>query len=189
MKIILASQSPRRKSLLQAMGHDFIVSPTHCDEGFNGIKNDKVAEHLAVRKAMAYNVGENELVIAADTTVLLDDAILNKPASRKEAIEMLTSLSNRMHFVVTGVALRTKTTNSSFSEKTEVHFATLSHEDITYYIDTYKPYDKAGSYGIQEWIGEKRVEKIVGSFNNVVGLPTETLSKELLKFGISSLPG
>jgi len=185
-KIILASASPRRRKLMEDMGLEFEIRPRPVPEDFPPhMKKQDVALFLSKKKAAVFaesEIGENELIIAADTIVCLDDTILNKPGDRDHAIEMLTLLSGKKHEVMTGVSLRTKSRLHSFFVSTDVYFKNLSKNEIEYYVDTYRPFDKAGSYGIQEWIGYVGIEKIEGSYFNVVGLPTARLYEELRKF-------
>ena len=185
-KIILASASPRRRKLMEDMGLEFEIRPRSVPEDFPPhMKKQDVALFLSKKKAAVFaesEIGENELIIAADTIVCLDDTILNKPGDRDHAIEMLTLLSGKKHEVMTGVSLRTKSRLHSFFVSTDVYFKNLSKSEIEYYVDTYRPFDKAGSYGIQEWIGYVGIEKIEGSYFNVVGLPTARLYEELRKF-------
>ncbi len=182
-KIILASRSPRRQILLTEVGIDFIVKPadTHEDHTIN-LPVFQVAQHIAEQKAKQFPyLRENEIVIAADTTVILDNAILGKPDNKPEARKMLRSLSERTHHVTSGVCIKTRDKFISFSDTALVYFKELSDEEIDYYIDQYKPYDKAGSYGIQEWIGMIGVTKIEGSFFTVMGLPVHKVYQTLLK--------
>ncbi len=183
MKIILTSQSPRRRELLSLMGIPFEVAVREVDESFP-IHLDPVAavRHIAEKKVNPFiNINEatDKLVIAADTIVTIDGQILGKPVDKTHAVDMLMRLSGRKHEVITAVALLYNGNIDVFHEVTEVHFRRLSPEEIDYYIDHYQPFDKAGAYGIQEWIGIVAVDKIVGSYTNVVGLPTARLSKEL----------
>ena len=181
MKTILASQSPRRRELLSAMGIAFEVALREVDESFPD-QLDPVAAvcHIAEKKARAFiDDITDELVIAADTIVTFDGQIFGKPMDKGHAVEMLTRLSGRKHEVITAVALLHDGDIHLFHEVTEVHFRVLAEGEIEYYIDHYQPFDKAGAYGIQEWIGVVAVDKIVGSYTNVVGLPTARLSKEL----------
>ncbi|WP_262246115.1 Maf family protein [Parapedobacter soli] len=181
MKVILASQSPRRRELLSSMGVSFEVSVRAVDEQFpDGFDPVDAVRHIAEKKAAAF-VGAvaDELVIAADTIVAVDRQILGKPKDRTEAIGMLMSLSGRKHEVITAVSLLHNGLIQTFHEVTEVYFRVLSDQEIDYYIDQFRPYDKAGSYGIQEWIGTVAIEQIVGSYTNVVGLPTQRLYRVL----------
>lgn len=185
-RLILASQSPRRRQLLSDAGIEFILAPRfECEESFPAIlPADEVAEYLSLLKSKAYPepLGEKDILLTADTVVIACGRILGKPANRKEAIEMIGMLSGCEHEVVTGVTLRSAERTNRFSVSTKVRFRTLTQEEIEYYVDTYKPFDKAGSYGIQEWIGYVGIEGIEGSFYNVMGLPVQRLYCELNKF-------
>ena len=184
MKIVLASNSPRRKELLGALELDFEVRTLEgIDESYpQGLTMTAIPEHISNHKAAAYALGENELLIAADTIVYLDGEVLGKPADAKEATKMLAKLSGKTHQVVTGVTLRTLERSHSFSCVTEVTFAELTKEQIKYYVKNYSPFDKAGAYGIQEWIGCVGVTSINGSYYNVMGLPVQRLNLELQAF-------
>ena len=181
-KIILASQSPRRKDLLELLDLNFTVEVREVDEVFpESLDATKVAEYLANLKAAAFtNIPADQIVITADTVVVLDEQILGKPKDKAEAVKMLQSLSNRSHKVITGVCIKSKDKTVSFSNTTKVFFKKLTSSEIEYYIESYKPFDKAGSYGIQEWIGAIGITKIEGSYFNVVGLPIQELHKQLL---------
>lgn len=183
-RLILASKSPRRHALLKSLDLDFEVRVKSIDESFpNTLQPLKVAEFLAHKKSQAFGELEiNELVITSDTTVLINSKILGKANSKKEAISMLESLSGKTHQVATGVCLRTSKREVSFTEVTDVTFDQLSNEDIAYYINAYKPYDKAGAYGIQEWVGMVGISRIDGDYYNVMGLPLNRLYKELKSF-------
>ncbi|MCS5663233.1 MAG: Maf family nucleotide pyrophosphatase [Flavobacteriales bacterium] len=180
--IILASQSPRRKELLELLDLNFIVEVREVDEVFpKSLDVTKVAEYLAKLKASAFtDIHADQIVITADTVVILDKQILGKPKDKTEAAKMLQSLSNRSHRVITGVCMKSKDKIISFSNTTKVFFKELTSSEIEYYIENYKPFDKAGSYGIQEWIGAIGITKIEGSYFNVVGLPIQELNEQLL---------
>ena len=182
--IILASQSPRRKELLSLLDLEFTVEIKSIDEIFpKDLNTSKVAEYLAELKASAFtNIKDDQVIITADTVVILNDTILGKPKDKAEATEMLHRLSNRSHEVITGVCLKSAQKTSTFSSSTKVYFRDLTDAEIDYYIENYKPYDKAGSYGIQEWIGAIGITKIEGSYFNVVGLPIQELNEQLKKF-------
>lgn len=184
--LILASRSPRRQTLLRGLDIDFQIIVKSTDESFpKEMPCKEVPEYLSRKKALAIDLNSkpnNTIVITADTVVILDDEIIEKPKSNEEAIQMLKQLSCRQHTVVTGVCLTSKDKQKSFSSVSEVYFKELSQEDIEYYVLNYQPFDKAGSYGIQEWIGYVAIEKIEGSFYNVMGLPTQQLYTELLEF-------
>ena len=184
LSIILASKSPRRQELLGLMNIQFRVVLKEVDESYpEGLSPADTALYIAEKKARAFDesLSENECVLTADTIVCLDEVVLGKPQDGDHAFDMLTFLSGRKHEVITGVALMDRGGLRSFHDVTEVYFKHLTAEQIHYYIETFKPFDKAGSYGIQEWIGLIGIEKIVGSYTNVVGLPTEKLYHELLK--------
>lgn len=184
--LILASASPRRRQLLADCGINFTLADKfECDESFpTTMPCSEVAQHISALKSNAYPnpLSENEILLTADTVVIAGDRILGKPADRAEAIEMLTLLSGRKHTVITGVTIRTVSRICSFSVESSVYFRKLTAEEIDYYIDTYKPFDKAGAYGIQEWIGYVAIEGIKGSFFNVMGLPVQRLYVELEHF-------
>ena len=168
--ILLASASYRRRELLTQLGVQYSL-----------VKD--VSEYLACQKSEAYkDLQGNDLLITADTTVVVDGKILGKPKDYSDAFQMLKLLSGKTHCVITGVCLRSVEKMVRFSVKTEVTFSTLDDEEIRFYIENFKPYDKAGAYGIQEWIGKVAVESINGSFYNVVGLPVQRLYRELKKF-------
>lgn len=182
-KIILASKSPRRQELLKGLGLSFEVKTKEVKEDFpNALASNKVASFLAQKKANAFELSDNELLITSDTTVLLEGKVLNKPKNEKEAAEMLQSLSGKSHQVCTGVCVKTSNKELVFSETTTVNFKPLSLEEIEHYISNFKPFDKAGSYGIQEWIGFIGIIKIEGCYYNVMGLPLARLYQELLDF-------
>lgn len=182
--IILGSQSPRRKQLLTAMGLTFEVVVRNTEENIlPNITSDEVVQHIALEKARAFaDIADMNLIITADTIVVLKEHILGKPKSEKEAMKMLESLSGKMHSVKTGVCLFHKYEQYSFVETTHVYFRELTDEEILYYVQTYKPYDKAGGYGVQEWIGLTAIDRVEGDFYNVMGLPTARLYKELKEF-------
>lgn len=185
-ELILASASPRRKQLLEEMGLVFRVEPVHVTERFDpNLQPDQIAEFLSSKKVGAFpkeRLKCNSLVIAADTIVTLQGDVLGKPENKAEAVEILQQLSGKMHEVITGVTFLTQKKQHTFSVSTKVVFKALDPSEIGYYIDVYKPFDKAGAYGIQEWIGHVAIEKIEGSYFNVMGLPTHQLYQELLKF-------
>lgn len=173
--IILASASPRRRELLRMIVPEFeIASGIDVDETYPAeLPAEQVPVYLSQLKAEAYRsrVGADDVLITADTVVIVDDVILGKPADRAEAVEMLTTLCGRSHVVVTGVTITTATAQESFAQATTVHFDPLSTTEIEHYVDCYRPFDKAGAYGIQEWIGAAAIRGIEGSFYNVMGLP------------------
>ena len=183
MRLLLASKSPRRRELLSLLGLPMATVDIDVDEHLTSpLPPDTVAEHLARRKADAYpshQLADGDVLVTADTVVVHNDTIMGKPHSRSEAIAMLQALSGDSHTVYTGVCLRSNSRNLSFTESTKVFFNTLSLADIEYYVDTYQPYDKAGAYGIQEWIGMVGIRAIEGCYYNVVGLPVATLYDNL----------
>ncbi len=185
-KIILASKSPRRKQLMQELGFKFEVKTKEgIEEDYpNTLKKEQIAVYLSQHKAKAFEdeINENTIVITADTIVCLGDQILNKPKDYDEAVHMLDTLSGQIHQVVTGVCIKSFYRTVTFSSSTKVYFKQLAEEEIDYYIEKYQPYDKAGAYGIQEWIGYIGIEKIEGSYFNVMGLPVQQIYEELQKF-------
>lgn len=184
-KIILASNSPRRKELLSGLGIRYEVKTLPgIEESYpDTLKGEEIPVYIACEKAEAYRnaMQPDELIITADTIVWLDGVVMGKPKDEEEARIMLRSLSGKTHQVITGVCLTGAEFQKSFTTMTDVMFAELTDEEINYYIEHYKPMDKAGSYGIQEWIGFVGVEKIKGSYFNVMGLPVQRLYKELSK--------
>lgn len=182
--IILASNSPRRKQFLTDLGLTFEVQPANVNEEYPaGLKGKDIALFIAEQKASVFTqVNENDLVITCDTIVWSEHKAFGKPYDRTEAIEMLQQLSGKTHEVISAVCLKSASKNHLFYDITRVTFNNLSNEDITFYVDTYKPFDKAGAYGIQEWIGLIGIEKIEGSYTNVVGMPMEKLYNELMKW-------
>lgn len=184
IRVVLGSQSPRRKELLTKMGVSFEIIVKETDEAFDAtLPPEEIVTHIAMNKLAGFagNEFESALVITADTIVVHEKAILNKPANNAEAIAMLTALQGKTHQVMTAVGILYKGQKQSFVETTTVTFAALDLAEIGYYVENYNPMDKAGAYGIQEWIGLVGVEKLTGSFENVVGLPTARLYKELKK--------
>ncbi len=181
--IILASNSPRRQELLRGLDLRFEVRiPVNVDESYpEELKGEEIPLYIAEKKADAFEnkLQKNDILITADTIVLIDGKVFGKPANKEEAKIMLQQLSDKTHQVITGVCLSTPFRRKAFAVTTDVTFAYISDEDIDYYLDMYRPYDKAGSYGVQEWIGYIAVESINGSFYNVMGLPVHRLYKEL----------
>lgn len=181
--VILASNSPRRRELLADLGINFEVRTIKgIDESYpDDVPVLEIAEYISRKKALAYqaDMGNDELIITADTVVILGDEVLGKPTDSDDACRMLRELSGKTHKVVTGVTIVTANDTRSFSAVSDVEFATLSDDDIKYYVDNYQPLDKAGAYGIQEWIGCMGVRHINGSFYNVMGLPLHRLYSEL----------
>lgn len=186
-RLILASASPRRRELLADCDIDFeLAEKFECEECYPAdLEAEKVAEYLSQLKSNAYPhaLGECDILLTADTVVILGDKILGKPHSAEEAREMIASLSDATHKVITGVTLRTAERTISFSAESLVSFRKLDAEEIDYYVEKYRPMDKAGAYGIQEWIGYIGIEGIEGSFYNVMGLPVQrlyTILKDLI---------
>lgn len=192
MKLVLASQSPRRKELLQLAGFDFEIMVTGADETLDvDWKIREVPEILARKKAAAifqqFHPGNETVVIAADTVVVLDGKIFNKPANESEALYMLETLSGQTHSVITGVCIRTAEREESFIDESKVFFRTLLKEELIYYINHHNPFDKAGGYGIQDWIGVRIVDRIEGCYFNVMGLPVRKVIETLKQFGLSGI--
>ena len=181
--VILASNSPRRHELLRGLDIRFETRTSNeIDESYpDDLPKEEVPLYIAEKKANHYadSLTRNDILITADTIVLLDNTIYGKPKDRDEAKLILQTLSEKTHKVITGVSICTSRTRRLFAETTEVRFSHLSDEEIDYYLDLYRPYDKAGSYGVQEWIGYAAVEYIKGSFYNVMGLPINRLYREL----------
>jgi septum formation protein len=184
--IVLGSGSPRRKKLLQEMGLSFSVSPSQCEEKLNPKWGfGETAENLALQKAGAFDkdfFSDNTILVTADTIVCTENEILGKPMDRVEACEMIRSLSGKTHQVITGVCIKSRKHQKLFHVATDVTFSSLTEDEISWYVDHCRPYDKAGAYGIQEWIGIIGVEHIEGSYFNVMGLPTHRLYSELTRF-------
>lgn len=183
-KIILASQSPRRKQLLEWAELPFEIAVFETDESYPpGLHPEEIAKHIALNKAIVakQNSGKGNIVIAADTIVVLREAVLGKPVHREEAISMLLALSGEKHKVITGVAILKDDLEIIFADTTEVEFHHLTESEIEFYVDKYKPYDKAGAYAIQEWIGVVGIKSVQGDFYNVMGLPVSRVMKELKK--------
>jgi septum formation protein len=185
-KVLLASQSPRRQQLLKEIGLNFtVVKKLYGDEVFpKHFVREQVALYLAEHKASFFNgeIHPDEIIITADTIVWLNNEVLNKPVDYNDAVLMLEKLSGNCHQVYTGVCIKSNEKSTLFYAVSDVFFRKLTKEEIHYYVENYKPYDKAGAYGIQEWIGYIGIEKINGSFYNVMGLPIQKLYLELNKF-------
>ncbi|MGD9558872.1 MAG: Maf-like protein [Mangrovibacterium sp.] len=184
-RLVLASASPRRQQLLRELGLEFEIRPSFLDEFYpEELGMTAIPVYLAELKADALkkDMKDDELLITADTIVWKDGQVLNKPASREEAIAMLRNLSGAQHQVITGMHLLSATKKVSFHAVTEVCFDELTEDEIIYYVDHYSPYDKAGAYGIQEWIGYVAISRIEGSFFNVMGLPVHKLYQHLKEF-------
>ena len=184
--IVLASKSPRRQELMKGIGLEFSVITKDVDESYpSNMSVYDVAPFLSLKKAKAFNdeeLPENYMVITADTVVIVDDMILGKPKDEADARGMLGRISGKKHSVITGVTIRTSDKVKTFSVVSKVSFEILDQEEIDYYVNNFRPYDKAGAYGIQEWIGYIGVNYVEGSYFNVMGLPTQKLYKMLKTF-------
>jgi len=186
--IVLASKSPRREELMRQVGFRFIVQVAgETDEQYpQELQREEIPLFLARLKADAFlqsfTIPDDTIVVTADTIVWLNGRVLGKPVDRTDAVEMLEALSDKMHHVYTGVCLTTNKNQRAFFDESKVFFGKLSHEEINFYVDRYQPYDKAGAYGIQEWIGYTGIERIEGSYHNVMGLPIQKLYNELCNF-------
>ena len=183
--LLLASKSPRRQQLISKLGFDVEVVSIDADEVIDGdVLSSDIPALLAKRKSLAYplTIDNNQILVTADTLVVLDGKVLGKPLSRQDAYSILSSLSGKRHQVHTGVCLRTEWGSRVFTESTYVCFKNISDDEINYYLDNYEYMDKAGSYGIQEWIGLVAVERIEGDFYNVMGLPVARIYKEIVDF-------
>lgn len=182
--LVLASSSPRRKELLAGLDLPFVIETKEVEEVYPiHLQRNEITEYLAQLKSEAFtDLATDTLVITADTIVWQHNKAVMKPKNREEAIEMLSNLSNTSHEVYTSICLKSKNKTRVFSDLTKVYFEKLSLDEMEYYIDTYKPYDKAGAYGAQDWIGQVAIKKLEGSYFNVMGLPVHRLYKELLIF-------
>lgn len=183
--ILLASASPRRKHLLQEAGFQIRIVHPDIEETYpEDLPPDQVPLFIAQKKALAVIKAHQpgEVVLAADSVVILEDMVLGKPESNDHAVEMLESLAGRMHLVVTGVTLMDPERTSSFSSTSEVYFHPMNTDEIRYYVNHYRPYDKAGSYGIQEWIGWCKIKEIRGSYSNIMGLPVAQVYERMEAF-------
>lgn len=186
-RIILASRSPRRQQLLRQLGLTFDVVIKDFDETYpSTLRGDEIARYISSRKAESFkkDLKDNEIVITADTIVWCSDVVLGKPADAEMAVSILRQISGKTHDVITGVTIISNLREITFSDTTKVTFEKLTEEEITYYVENFKPFDKAGAYGIQEWIGIMGCSRIEGSFFNVVGLPVQKLYSELKNFGM-----
>jgi septum formation protein len=184
-RVILASQSPRRKELLKETGLDFVIMKRDYDESYpEGLSGEEVARFVSAGKARSFKeeISDNDIVVTADTIVWCNNKILGKPVSASDAFQMLKEISGNTHEVITAVTLFSRTKEVTFSASTKVTFEELTEAEIKYYIENFKPYDKAGAYGIQEWIGIVGCSHIEGSYFNVVGLPVQKLYEELKNF-------
>ena len=182
-KIVLGSNSPRRKKLLAGLNVDFQVETIEVDESFPAeLPKNEISLYIAEKKSQAHDLQQDTLLITADTVVILGEKILGKPKDKNEAKRMLEMLSGKTHTVVTGVCIRTLQKQKTFSSTTNVTFAPLNAEEIDFYVENYETLDKAGAYGVQDWIGFAAVESVEGSFFNVMGLPIQRLYEELKNF-------
>jgi septum formation protein len=180
--LILGSASPRRREILTAAGIDFTQKVIEVEESYpEDLVPDQVPEYLAVKKAQPFIplLKEKEIVLTSDSVVILGNKIMGKPKDRNDAFHMLSALSNKEHRVITGVCLTHMTKQLVFNDVSKVYFDQLSEEEINFYLDHFQPYDKAGSYGIQEWIGHCKILKIEGSYLNIVGLPMAAVYRNL----------
>jgi septum formation protein len=186
-KIILASKSPRRKQLLEWAEIPFSLVVQETDETYpQDLTTENIAIHIARQKALAVQqtAGADAIILAADTIVVLNNRIIGKPQDREEAISILSDLSGQKHIVITGVVIKRNDQEIAFADSTDVWFHELTREQIEFYVDKYQPYDKAGAYAIQEWIGVIGIRSVNGDFYNVMGLPVSRVAKELRKLGI-----
>jgi septum formation protein len=185
MDLILASSSPRRQYLMTEAGFKFRIEKPDVEESWpSGLPIHHVARYLAEKKAEYFRPSmKHEVIVAADTVVIIDDQIINKPGDRDEAIRMLTQLSGRTHSVMTGVCIISQGREESFEDTTLVTFQELSQQEIAHYVDNFRPYDKAGAYGAQDWIGMVAIQKIEGSYFNVMGLPIHLVYQHLKNWG------
>jgi septum formation protein len=184
-KLILGSGSPRRQELVKSLGFEFLLKPINADESFPAdLKAQEIPLYLAEKKADAYpdELEEGQLLITADTIVWLEGKVLNKPVKYDDAIKMLESLSGKMHEVFTAVCLKSANKQTTFFDVSKVYFKKLKREEIEYYVANFNVYDKAGGYGVQDWLGYIGIDKIEGSFYTVMGLPVKELYEELVKF-------
>lgn len=184
-KLILASKSPRRSQLLKEAGIEFEIKTKEVEEDYpESLAVEEVAPYLARKKAIESIdlIAEDEILLAADSVVIINNKIYGKPKDKADAIATLQALSGNMHLVITGVCLLSKEKEKTFSSITKVYFEELSLEEIEFYIDQFQPFDKAGAYAIQEWIGLCKIQKIEGTFANVMGLPVSLIYKELTRF-------
>jgi septum formation protein len=181
MKLLLASQSPRRKELLSSLGFEFEVVKIDCEEIIpENIKIEEAAAYLSDLKAQAFRDLEvGEVLLTADTVVAIDNEILGKPKDEEDAFKMLQHLSGRTHQVYTGITIKTASTSITETDVADVTLDNLSDEEINYYIQNYKPFDKAGSYGVQEWLGMAKITSLTGSYYTIMGLPTHLVYKIL----------
>lgn len=181
--VILASGSPRRQQFFKDLNIDFSIQLKEVNEVYpDNLKASEITDYLANLKAEAFtNLSKKDLLITSDTIVWLENKALGKPKNKEEAIAMLQSLSGKAHKVITSISIKSKHFQKIINDTTFVYFKEITNDEIGYYVDNYQPFDKAGAYGIQEWIGLIAIKKIEGSYFNVVGLPTEKLYKELIQ--------
>ncbi|MFW5852118.1 MAG: Maf family nucleotide pyrophosphatase [Bacteroidota bacterium] len=185
--VVLGSKSPRRSQLLRDLGIEFEICSKDVDESFsNDMHVEDVPQFLAEKKflSIAEDINENTFLITADTVVILDNEILHKPSGIEDAWNMLRKLSGKTHKVLTGVCFGTHQKHTSFVSYSNVCMADLSDDEVQYYIEEYKPFDKAGAYGVQEWIGFVGVESIFGSYYNIMGLPVQALYRQIMSFDV-----
>jgi len=182
MKLLLASQSPRRKELLSQLGYQFETVSIDVDESYpSDLLPENIAEYVSNKKAQAFKVNSDEILLTSDTIVALDQKILLKPKNEEEAVGMLRNLSGKKHQVYTAFTIKTFDSEIGKTSKTDVEFSEISDDEIRFYIANYKPFDKAGSYGIQEWLGMAKIRNISGSFYSVMGFPVDLVFEELKK--------
>lgn len=184
-QLILGSSSPRRQELLKSLGFNFLIKPINADESFpSHLQAEDIPLYLAEKKADAYpdELSETQILITSDTIVWCEGKVYNKPANFVEGKKMLESLSGKMHEVYTAICLKSGNKQTTFFDVSKVYFKKFKPEEIEYYLINYQPYDKAGAYGVQDWLGYIGIEKIEGSFYNVMGLPVKELYDELIKF-------
>lgn len=182
-QIVLGSNSPRRKQFLEELGIEFTIRASNIEENYpENYQREKISDYIAMAKANSIPITANEILITCDTIVWNNNNALGKPKDRKEAYSMLKSMCGKEHEVISSVCITSTAKQIIFNCTTKVSFLMISDEALYYYIDNYKPYDKAGAYGIQEWIGLVGIQKIEGSYTNIVGLPTTELATELIKF-------
>jgi len=182
VRLLLASNSPRRKELLTQLGYSFEVVKIDVDESYpDDLKPTQIAAYVSEKKAKAFDVNAGEILLTSDTIVALDQEILLKPKDQNEAFEMIRNLSGKVHQVYTAFTVKTTESQVSKTSRTDVEFSEISDEEINFYIQNFKPFDKAGSYGIQEWLGMGKVKNISGSFYSVMGFPVDLVYEELRK--------
>lgn len=182
MKLLLASQSPRRKELLSQLGYQFETVGIDIDESYpSELLPENIAEYVSNKKAKAFEVSSDEILLTSDTIVALNQKILLKPKNAEEAFEMLNGLSGKTHQVYTAFTIKTIDSEICKTSKADVEFSEISDDEIRFYINNYKPFDKAGSYGIQEWLGMAKIKNISGSFYSVMGFPVDLVYEELKK--------